>query len=102
MDRMAQIKSMLNDAPDDLFLKHALALEFVKRGNDEAARRLFEEILQANPDYTGSYYHLGKLYERQQQIHLAKETYQQGIAAASKEGDVHAANELRSALEDLE
>lgn len=102
MERIEQIRQMLADAPEDLFLKHALALEYIKSEQDEKAQLLFEEILNTDPEYIGSYYHLGKLYERKRLGLRAGEIYEKGILMAMAAGDHHAAGELRSALEDLE
>ncbi len=102
VDRIEKIKAMLVDSPEDLFLKHALALEYIKMGRDDEACFLFEEILASDPGYVGSYYHLGKLLERQQELEQAVRVYERGISQAMKAGDTHAANELRSALEDLQ
>lgn len=102
MGRVDQIKAFLLDAPGDAFLQHALALEYIKLGEEEEARNLFENILSADPNYVGSYYHLGKLYERLQQPQAALETYATGIEYARKFGDRHAGNELQAAKEELE
>ncbi|MGB5027877.1 MAG: tetratricopeptide repeat protein, partial [Chitinophagaceae bacterium] len=64
MDRIEKLKEFLKASPTDSFLQHALALEYIKLGNDEEARRLFEELLNREPGYVGSYYHLAKLLER--------------------------------------
>ena len=64
MDRIEKLKEFLQANPADSFLQHALALEYIKLGDDEAARKLFEELLNREPGYIGSYYHLGKLLER--------------------------------------
>ncbi len=58
MDRIARIKDFLQASPADNFLRHALALEYIKTGEDAPARLLFEAILADSPDYVGSYYHL--------------------------------------------
>ena len=55
MDRVAQIKALLELEPEDSFLKHALALEYIKRGDDMLARTLFEEVLARDAGYVGSY-----------------------------------------------
>lgn len=102
MGRVDQIKAFLLDTPGDAFLQHALALEYIKLGEEEEARKLFENILSADPDYVGSYYHLGKLYERLQQPQAALETYATGMEYARKLGDRHAGNELQAAKEELE
>ena len=71
MERIEKLKEFLQANPTDSFLQHALALEYIKKGNDEDARRLFEEILNREPGYVGSYYHLAKLLERMEQTNEA-------------------------------
>ena len=61
MDRIEKLKTFLESTPADSFLQHALALEYIKVGDDGEARKLFKEILLREPTYVGSYYHLGKL-----------------------------------------
>ena len=101
MDRIARIKEMLQLSPQDNFLQHALALEYIKLGKEKEARQLFEEILLRDPAYIGSYYHLGKLLERNGETMLAEEWYRKGMDAAQKAGDHHAFRELQSAYEEL-
>lgn len=92
---------MLTEHPGDNFLQHALALEFIKIGDDLKAQALFEEILTRDPGYVGSYYHLGKLLERIGRTEEAIEWYEKGMDAARKAGDNHAYGELRGAYEEL-
>jgi Tfp pilus assembly protein PilF len=101
MERIDRIQQMLKEAPADNFLQHALALEYIKLGNDENARLLFEEILTRQPDYIGSYYHLAKLLERNNKTEDAIKWYEKGMAEATKAGDKHAFGELRGAYEEL-
>ena len=101
MDRLQRLREMLAQQPTDSFLNHALALEEIKLGNDSSARSLFESILQRDPDYIGSYYHLGKLLERQGDESAAIDIYERGMEAAKKRGDHHALNELRGAYDNL-
>ncbi|HWB25981.1 MAG TPA: hypothetical protein VG738_10900 [Chitinophagaceae bacterium] len=101
MNRIDKIKEMLDFSPRDNFLRHALALEYIKTGNDTGARQLFEAILNECPEYIGSYYHLGKLLERNNEKELAVEWYEKGMAAAKEAGEKHAYNELQNAYEDL-
>lgn len=93
---------MLATTPNDDFLQHALALEYIKIGDDSRAEILFTKILDNNPAYIGSYYHLAKLLERKGEYERAIEVYNKGIEESRKEGDKHAENELRMALEDIE
>jgi len=101
MDRITKIREFLTANPKDNFLRHALALEYMKLGDDQGARELFEAILAESPDYIGSYYHLAKLLEKMQETDLAIQWYEKGMAEAKKAGDNHAYNELQAAYEDL-
>ena len=96
-----KIEGIFSANPADNFLQHALALEFIKSGDNGKARDLFENILQHDPGYIGSYYHLAKLLEDLGEKELAIKWYEKGIEAAKKAGDNHALNELKSAYEDL-
>jgi len=101
MERIEKLKEFLQATPNDSFLQHALALEYIKKGDDNDARILFELILQREPGYVGSYYHFGKLLERAGDYEFAILTYNKGMEEAKKAGDNHSLNELRGALEDI-
>jgi Tfp pilus assembly protein PilF len=101
MERIDKIKMMLADNPADNFLQHALALEYIKLGNDADARKLFEAILEREPGYVGSYYHLAKLLERIGETDNAIKIYEKGMEETKRIGDNHAFGELRSAYEEL-
>ena len=101
MDRIEKLKDLLLQEPGDPFLQHALALEYVKEGNDTEARKLFENVLNNNDQYLGSYYHLAKLLERNDESDSAKQWYELGMLKAKEAGDQHTYNELRSAYEEL-
>lgn len=101
MDRIEKLKSFISQNPGDHFSKHALAMEFVKIGVDPAAKELLESILEEDPGYIGSYYHLGKLLERMGNEEGAKKVYETGMEFASLQGDNHARGELMAALDNL-
>lgn len=101
MDRIAKIIEFLGDNPKDNFLRHALALEYLKIAEDAKARTLFTEILSESPEYVGTYYHLAKLLEKLNEIPEAIKWYEKGMAEAKKTGDTHTYNELQAAYEDL-
>jgi Tfp pilus assembly protein PilF len=101
MDRIARLNELLDAQPDDAFLLHALALEHVKTGADNEARKLFERLLEKTPGYVGSYYHLAKLLERAGEEGAAITVYETGMTQARNAGDNHAFSELRSAYEEL-
>ncbi|MES1226779.1 MAG: hypothetical protein ABUT20_65505 [Bacteroidota bacterium] len=101
MDRIAKLKDFLQVNPTDSFVQHALALEYAKIGDDEAAQMQFEELLAREPGYVGSYYHLGKLLERNNKTGDAKKIYEKGMEESKKAGDDKAYGELRGVYEEL-
>jgi Tfp pilus assembly protein PilF len=101
MNRIEKLKEYLTKSPNDSFLQHALALEYIKLEDDGSAKVLFESVLQSDPAYTGSYYHLGKLLERTGEAEEAVKVYLKGMEVCKQAGDNHAYNELQAAYEDL-
>ncbi|HVZ95471.1 MAG TPA: hypothetical protein VG847_01250 [Chitinophagaceae bacterium] len=101
MERIDRLNEFLKESPDDSFLQHALALEYIKLGNDKEAGKLFYKILEKEPGYLGSYYHLGKLLERKKDITEALRIYEKGMEIASLKNDRHSYNELFAAYEEL-
>jgi len=102
MSRIEKLLEYLKANDKDSFLQHALALEYIKVGDDDEARKLFNEILLREPTYVGSYYHLGKLLERVADYDKAVRIYKRGMEEAKKAGDTHSYNELQGALDDIE
>jgi Tfp pilus assembly protein PilF len=101
MERIEKLKDFLADNPGDSFIQHALALEYVKLGMDDEARKLFENILRQDPGYVGSYYHLARLLERTGETAAAIQCYEKGMQMARESADQHSYSELRSAYDDL-
>src|SRR3954447_3200005 len=102
MGRIEKLLEYLKSNDKDSFLQHALALEYIKVGDDEEARKLFNEILLREPTYIGSYYHLAKLLERAGDFDRAIRVYKRGMEEAKSAGDHHTYSELQAALEDIE
>jgi Tfp pilus assembly protein PilF len=101
LDRIKKLEEFLNANPEDSFIQHALALEYIKLGDDTAGRKLFEAILEREPGYIGTYYHLAKLLGRNGYTDEAVKVYEKGMAEAKKAGDNHAYGELKGAYEEL-
>lgn len=100
-DRIEKLRSFLIQSPDDCFLNHALALEYVKLGDEDEAKKLFEHNLQHDAQYVATYYHLGKLLERLGEQDAAVNIYEKGMEVAKTANDMHSYNELQGAYEDL-
>src|SRR5579875_592891 len=98
MDRLLQLKYMLDKHPDDSFLKYALALEYLKRGEDEKAEQYFRTIGEQDPAYLGVYYQYGKWLETKGRQAEAIDMYSRGIQQAMLQGDSRTLQELRNAF----
>jgi Tfp pilus assembly protein PilF len=101
MERIQRIIDFLQQQPKDNFLRHALALEYQKIGEDIKAKELFVAVLADSPDYIGSYYHLAKCLEKLEDKKAAIDCYEKGMTAAKLAKDDHAYRELQAAYEDL-
>lgn len=98
--RIDQLLKFLSANPKDSFVRFALALEYDKLGNEEKTLAYFEEIRNDDPDYTGTYYHLGKLYERLNNKESALSTYKEGLKRTAGKDDKNY-RELQEALNQL-
>ena len=101
MNRIEILKGFLKDNPNDSFLRYALALEYIKLGQNDEAVREFETVRNTDPEYVATYYQLGQLYQKLGQKHDAEKTFRTGITVATKAGDEHTRSELEAALEGL-
>src|SRR4051812_19710112 len=96
-DRIEKLKAFLKDSPKDCFLNHAVALEYVKAGDEQNAKQHFELNLANDPGYVATYYHLAKLLERVGERENAIGIYEKGMAEAKTAKDMHSYSELQSA-----
>ena len=99
--RINQLLAFLEEDGKDSFTRFALAMEYLKVKEVEKARNLFEYLINNDPEYVGTYYHAGKLYEELNLLDLAIQTYSKGITISRNLNELHTANELQQALDDL-
>lgn len=100
-DRINKLQDFLSKSPNDCFLNHALALEYIKLNDDEKAKAIFQKNMSFDPKYVATYYHLAKLLERSGDEAEAIKIYEQGMQVAKEAGDNHSYSELQSAYEEL-
>lgn len=58
IDRLAQLRSMLEEDPKDLFIRYAIALELKSAGVMEEAVIALQALLKDAPEHVPSYYQL--------------------------------------------
>ena len=102
MDRIELLLELHKSDPGDSFTLFALGYEFHKRGQFEDALHWYQSILSSTPEYTGVYYHLGKLYAEIGHKQKAVQTFKRGIEVCAKLRESKDQGELQQALIELE
>ena len=101
MDRVATLKQILDQNPNDAFARYGLAMEYSKSGNSAAALQEFAALLQAHPDYTAGYFMAAQVLAREGRNHEARTMLMDGIASADRTGNAHAKSEMAAMLGEL-
>ncbi|HEX4455714.1 MAG TPA: hypothetical protein VH143_32865 [Kofleriaceae bacterium] len=102
MDRLETFRSFIARSPSDPFPRYGLAMELKTRGELEAARSAFAELIETFPDYLPTYLMAGGTLAALSRKDEAADAFRNGIEVATRRGDQHARRELESALADLE
>jgi hypothetical protein len=102
MSRREQLETMLADAPDDTFLRYALAMELENEEEHERSLELHRGLMNDSPPYVPSFFMSGQQLADLDRIDEAKQALTQGIIEADQQGDLHAVAEMRSFLESLD
>ncbi len=100
-DHIEQLKTFLQEEPNDPFLQYSLALEYIKMEQDDAVLTIFENLLHDHEDYLPTYYHCGKLYEKLNKKEEAIACYEKGILLARKQNHSRTLREINEALNNL-
>lgn len=101
-ERLNQLFQFLEASPGDSFLLFAIAKEYEGLQASAKAMEYYHLLRDKNPDYVGLYYHLGKLYEQQDDFAEALSTYKRGMEIAKAQGDRHALSELAGAKMEID
>ena len=101
MDRLQALYALYEDDPTDPFTLFAIGYEYLRQGNNEKALPWYESICEVAPEYTGVYYHLGKLYARLGRNSEAIRTFDNGIRMCQRVREHKDLAELQQARMDL-
>ena len=100
-ERIARLQEFLAKDPNDSFTRYAVAMEYAGQGNHGSAITALEELLQRDGTYIPAYHQLGVLYERAKRLNEASVVLRKGISVARNQNELHAAEEMEEALNDL-
>ncbi len=100
-ERYEQLKAMLEEDPQDSFLRYAIAMEHRKAGQLEESIQGMQSLQADTPPYVPAF-----LMAAQQQVELdrieeARTTLRVGIEQARAQGEAHAASEMAELLMQL-
>ncbi|SKB36050.1 hypothetical protein [Daejeonella lutea] len=93
--RLLKLLNFLESEPNDPFLKYALATEYLNAKELDKSLEYYEDLLMNHPEYVGTYYHAGKLYEQLNRKDDAIATYKKGMEVSRSAKDMHAFSELQ-------
>jgi tetratricopeptide (TPR) repeat protein len=99
--RREKIEAMLIDEPRDSFLRYALAMEFDKEGRHDESLQLFAGLMRDEPPYVAAFFMSAQQLTRLDRVDEARTALRDGIEAARRQGDAHAAGEMSEFLTGL-
>jgi len=70
-------------------------------GRTDAALAQFDTLIQHNPEYVPAYQMSAQTLSKLGRVEEAVERLRNGIAAANRQGNAHAASEMQAMLDDL-
>lgn len=95
--RLDKLLHFLEAEPNDTFILYALATEYNAINDTKNAFYYYLKLINEHPDYVGTYYHLGKLYQKEAQLEEAVAIYQKGMLVSKAKKDMHSFSELQGA-----
>lgn len=95
MDRIANMKKMLEDGRDDLLLRFGLGQALFTAGQHEEAIVHLKRAVAHDPNHSAAWKFLGKAYAANEETDKAIRAYREGIRVAEQKGDIQAAKEMR-------
>jgi thioredoxin-like negative regulator of GroEL len=99
--RIEKIQAMLDDDPQDVFLRYSLAMEQEKIGNCDASEVGLRGLMADEPPYVPAFFMLAQHLAKQDRVTDAREILRDGIEQARQQTNMHAAGEMSEFLASL-
>jgi thioredoxin-like negative regulator of GroEL len=99
--RREKIEAMLAEDPGDTFLRYTLALEQRSAGEHEASLAGLHELASEHPPYVPAFFMAAQQLVELGRIEEARARLRDGIEAARRQNDSHAAGEMSELLASL-
>ena len=101
MDRIATLREILSQDPNNALARYGLAMEYSNSGELDHALEEFNQLLATNPDYTAAYFMAAQTLVKAERGEDAKLMLRNGIASAERKGDMHAQSEMQAMLDEI-
>jgi thioredoxin-like negative regulator of GroEL len=101
MDKIAALTEILAEHPTDAFTRYGLAMAYAADGKNDEALREFATTLQHNPDYVPAFQMSAQTLLKLGRTAEALQRLTDGLAAAARTNNAHAASEMQAMLDDL-
>lgn len=96
--RREKIEAMLQNEPNDQFLRYGLAIEYDNEARYEESLALFAGLTQDSPRHAQAFFRGAQLLVRLDRIDEARAMLREGIEVAREQGNSHAAGEMGELL----
>jgi len=100
-ERVGMFKQVLEIDPKDQVANFGLGSIYLETGRYEEGLEPLKTVIEAFRDYSAAYLLLGKTWEKLSNKEEAIETYKQGIAVASKKGDLMPLKDMQNRMNQL-
>ena len=102
MDKLAALSEILTHDPSNTFARYGLAMEHLSQSHPDAALAEFARLIEFDPDYVPAYQMSAQTLAKLNRSGEAVTLLHQGLAAATRTGNTHAASEMQALLDDLQ
>ena len=101
MDKIATLTEILAEHPTDAFTRYGLAMAYAAEGRNDDALREFATTIEHNPDYVPAFQMSAQTLLKLGRTGEARQRLTEGLAAAARTGNTHAASEMQALLDDI-
>ena len=101
MDKIALLTGILAEHPTDAFTRYGLAMAYSAEGKNDDALREYATTIQHNPDYVPAFQMSAQTLLKLGRTDEARHRLTDGLAAAARTHNDHAASEMQAMLDDI-
>jgi predicted Zn-dependent protease len=101
MDKIAMLTEILAEHPTDAFTRYGLAMAYAAEGKNDDALREYATTIEHNPDYVPAFQMSAQTLLKLGRPEEARQRLNDGLAAAARTNNAHAASEMQAMLDEL-